>query len=137
MKYFSPRIGGVTMEESDVPIELEFEGGLVLQGVIDRVLAPSIVEEIKFLLPFEGRAAMLKGEMKIVLTIGKGNQRPTKDVKRGDVAYMPLGDSLCIYTKDMQTYTPVNIIGKIENEDALDELSTVRRGSNAAIRLSK
>ncbi|MHA1960948.1 MAG: cyclophilin-like family protein [Candidatus Thorarchaeota archaeon] len=125
------------MEESDVPIEIEFEGGPVLRGVIDRVLAPSIVEEIKFRLPFEGRAVLLKGEMKIILAIGKGNQRPTKDVKRANIAYMPLGDSLCIYTKDMQTFSPVNIVGKIENEDALDELSTVRRGSNAVIRLSE
>ncbi|UCE09655.1 MAG: hypothetical protein JSW61_11865 [Candidatus Thorarchaeota archaeon] len=125
------------MEESDVPIELEFEGGLILRGTIDRVLAPGIVEEIKFRLPFEGRAAMLKGEMKIILTIGKGNQKPTKDVKRADIAYMPLGDSLCIYTRDMQTFSPVNIIGRIENEDALDELETIRRGSNASLRLAE
>ena len=46
----------------------------------------SIVEEIKFRLPFEGRAALMRSEMQITLGIGKGNAKPTNDVKKGDIS---------------------------------------------------
>ena len=123
------------MNESDVHIELEFEDGVILQGFLDRVLGPAIVEELKFRLPIEGRAVFLRGEMKITLDLAKGNLKPTKEVKRGDVAYMPLGDSLCIYLQDMNTVSQVNILGRIVSEDTtIDALSSVRRGSIAKIR---
>ena len=124
------------MSESDLPIEFEFEGDVYLNAIFDRVYAPLIVEEIKSRLPIDGRGALMRGEMKITLGIMRGNAKPTKDVSRGDVAYMPLGDSLCIYLKDMQTFSPVNIIGKITSDDEiLDNLNQVRRGSKVTIRL--
>lgn len=125
------------MSESHVPIIIEFEGGVTLTGLIDRVLAPLVVDDISFGLPMEGRAAMLRGEMKITLNIRRGNQKSTKEVKRAQIAYMPLGDSLCIYLIDMKTFSPVNIIGQIDNEEALDNLASVRRGSKAIIRLNE
>jgi hypothetical protein len=123
------------VSESDLQIKLEFEGDFQLTAVLDRVLGPLIVEEIKSRLPIEGRGALMRGEMKITLGIMRGNAKPTKDVSRGDVAYMPLGDTLCIYLKDMKTYSPVNIIGKITSEnDVLEDLTQVRRGSQVTIR---
>jgi len=123
------------VSESDLRIILEFEGDLHLNAVLDRVLAPLIVEEIKSQLPIEGRGALMRGEMKITLGLKRGNAKPTKEVSRGDVAYMPLGDSLCIYLKDMKTYSPVNIIGKITSDnDILEDLAQVRRGSQVTIR---
>ena len=126
------------MSESDLPIELEFEGDFLLKAVLDRVLAPLIIEEIKSRLPIESRGALLRGEMKITLGIMRGNAKPTKDVNRGDVAYMPLGDSLCIYLNEMKTYSPVNIIGRITSDnEVLENLTQVRRGSQVTIRLSQ
>ncbi len=122
------------MSESEVPIRIIFEGDLALPVKLDRVLAPLIIEELKSKIPIEGRAAFLRGEMKVTLGIGKGNLKPTKNVKRGDVAYMPLGDSLCIYLQDMATFSQVNIIGHVDaNDDILDSLTNVRRGSQATI----
>ena len=124
------------MSESELPIQIEFEDGVILKAVLDRVNAPLIVEEIKSRIPIEGRAALLRGEMKITLAINKGNLKPTKSVKRGDIAYMPLGDSLCIYLRDMTTFSPVNILGNVSNDASLDTLEQVRRGSRATIRTS-
>ncbi len=124
------------MSESDVNIVLEFEGGLKLDVVLDRVLGPLIVEEMKAKMPIQGKAAFIKGEMKITLGIGKGNVKATKEVKREQVAYMPLGDSLCIYVRDMKTFSPVNLLGSVKSPDSLlDELESVRRGSQVTIRL--
>ena len=123
------------LSESDVHIEFEFEDGVVLQGLLDRVLGPAIVEELKYRMPIEGRAVFLRGEMKITLDLAKGNLKPTKEVKRGDIAYMPLGDTLCIYLQDMNTISQVNVLGRIVSEDpSIDVLERIRRGSIAKIR---
>ncbi|MFW9800666.1 MAG: hypothetical protein ACFFD9_09535, partial [Candidatus Thorarchaeota archaeon] len=78
------------MSEVDLPIEFEFEGGILLNAMLERVRAPLIIEEMKSKLPIEGRAALMRAEMQITLGIGKGNIKPTKEVTRGDIAYMPL-----------------------------------------------
>ena len=122
------------MSESELPIGIEFEDNIVLDAFLDRVAAPLIIEEMKSRFPIEGRAALLRGEMKITLGLGRGNVKATKEVKRGDIAYMPLGDSLCIYMKDMTTFSPVNVLGHVISEENLDELENVRRGSKATIR---
>jgi len=101
------------MLESDVPLVLDFDGALMLEAVLDRVLGPMIVEDIKAVLPIVGRSAFLRGEMKITLGINRGNLKPTNKVKKGDIAYMPLGDSLCIYVQDMQTGSKVIIRKKV------------------------
>ena len=122
------------MSESDIPLLLEFDDENRIEVMLDRVLGPIIIEEIKSRLPIEGRAAFMRGELKITLGINRGNLKPTKEVKRGDIAYMPLGDSLCIYTEDMKTFSQVNIIGRVISEDQLDTVQTVRRGSKVTIR---
>ncbi|MHA2140212.1 MAG: cyclophilin-like fold protein [Candidatus Thorarchaeota archaeon] len=123
------------MSESDLPLDLEFEGEIVVSAVLQRIMAPLIVEDIKSKLPLEGRAALMRDEMQITLGIGRGNIKPTKEVKRGDIAYMPLGDNLVIYVSDKTTFSPVTIIGQIESigED-LDQLKSIRRGSKAVLK---
>ena len=124
------------MSDTDLQIEFVFEGDIILKGVINRIYAPLIVEEIKSRLPLEGRTALMRGEMKITLGISKGNAKPTNDVKKGDIAYQPLGDSLDIYLNDQRTFSQVNVIGRITSETVeLDSLTNVRRGSLVTIRM--
>ena len=126
------------MSGTDLLLEFVFEGGLNLKGVINRIHAPLIVEEIKFKLPIEGRTAFMQGVMKITLGISKGNVKPTKDVKKADIAYQPLGDSLDIYLNDTQTFSQVNVLGRItSNEMELEALTKIRRGSRVTIQLAK
>lgn len=123
------------MSESALDVQLEFEGGLTLTAVIDRVLGPLIVEEIKFRLPIVGKAAVMAGQVKMTLGISKGNLKATSEVKRGEMAYNPLGDSLDVYLKDMHTFGPVNLIGRITSDsETLERLSTIRRGGRVIIR---
>lgn len=126
------------MSDTDLKLEFVFEGGLILKGFVNRIHAPLIVEEIKFMLPFEGRAALMRGEMKITLDIAKGNSKPTYDVKKADIAYQPLGDSLDIYLSDKRTFSQVNVIGRITSDESeLEALSKVRRGSLVTVRLAE
>jgi len=126
------------MSDTNLWIEFVFEGDLILRGFINRIYAPLIVEEIKFRLPLEGKTALMAGEMKITLGISKGNAKPTNDVKKADIAYQPLGDSLDIYLSDKRTYSQVNVIGRITSDETkLDALVQVRRGSSVTIRLAE
>ncbi|MEE8182249.1 MAG: cyclophilin-like fold protein [Candidatus Thorarchaeota archaeon] len=120
---------------SAVEIEIEFDDGTILTGVLDTVLGPLILADIKAAAPIEGRAALMRGEMQITIGIKRGNRRPTNEVKKGDIAYMPLGDNLCIYLKDTRTFSPVNILGKVTSEDVLENLDKIRRGSRATFRV--
>lgn len=118
-----------------MPIELEFGEGLVLKGVLDRILGPLIVEEIKYRLPITGKAAVIAGQVKITVGLKAGNLKASTDVKQGDIAYNPLGDSLDIYLKDMHVTGRVNIIGRItSSKDSLEKLASIRRGANVLIR---
>jgi hypothetical protein len=124
------------LSDTDIHLNFEFEDGLVLEGYINRIHAPLIVEEIKFKLPFEGRIALMRSEMQITLGITKGYAKPTTDVKKGDISYMPLGDALCIYLDEQRTYSKVNILGKItSSEEELLLVKKVRRGSNVHIKV--
>jgi len=124
------------MRESEIEIELDFEGNHRLSAMIDRVRGPLIVEEIMARLPLQGKTAYLAGEMKITLGIGMGNLKASKQVKRGEIAYVPLGDSLSIYLRDMNTFSPVNVIGTVTSSaEALDKVQTLRRGGQVTIRL--
>lgn len=126
------------MSDTDLKLEFVFEGDLVLKGFLNRIHAPLIVEEIKSMLPLEGRAALMRGEMKITLGIGKGNAKPTYDVKKAEIAYQPLGDSLDIYLSDQRTFSQVNVIGRITSDETeLDALTKVRRGSSVTVRLAE
>jgi hypothetical protein len=123
------------LSDTDIHLEFAFEGDIVVEVIINRIYAPLIVEEIKSRLPLEGRAALMRNEMQITLGISKGNAKPTNDVKKGDIAYVPLGDSLCIYLEDMHTYSQVNILGKVTSDyDQFNKLKKVRRGSLVQIR---
>lgn len=118
-----------------MPIELEFGEGLVLKGVLDRILGPLIVEEIKYRLPITGKAAVIAGQVKITVGLKAGNLKASTDAKQGDIAYNPLGDSLDIYLKDMHVTGRVNIIGRItSSKDSLEKLASIRRGANVLIR---
>lgn len=124
--------------DTDLKLEFVFEGGLILKGIINRIHAPMIVEEIKWRLPFDGKTALMRGEMKITLGISKGNAKPTYDVKKADIAYQPLGDSLDIYLNDQRTFSQVNVLGRITSDETeIDGLTKVRRGSSVTIRLAE
>lgn len=123
------------MRESEIEIEFVFDNVFSLRGILDRVLGPLIVEEIKSRLPIEGKAAHQSGETKITLGIGMGCIKPTRQVRRGDIAYVPLGDSLSIYIRDAQTFSAVNVIGRISSpQEQLDRLASLRRGASVLVR---
>lgn len=101
------------MSISRIPIRMRVEGLGDSKGVLIRFLSPRTVDAIVRLLPIEGRAALWRSEVYFEIPLKLGVEKPRSAVKRGDLAYWPLGRAFCIFFEDMRPYSPVNLIGRI------------------------
>lgn len=101
------------MSISRIPIKISVEGLGDSRGILIRFLSPRTVDAIVRLLPIEGRAALWKSEVYFNVPLKLGVEKPKNTVKRGDLAYWPLGRAFCIFFEDMRPYSSVNLIGRI------------------------
>jgi hypothetical protein len=98
---------------SRIKIKILFEGEGETTGELKRFSSPLTVETILKKLPLVGRAHPIKGGSSFILGIKRGVEKSVKSVKRGTIAYWPMGDALCFFYEDTNTYSPVNKIGEI------------------------
>ncbi len=104
------------MSESSVsrlPIRFMIESIGQAEGELIRHLAPRTVNAIVKKLPLEGRAALWKEEVYFDIPVTIGEEKAKPNVKKGDVAYWPMGNALCIFYGETQPYSPVNIVGQV------------------------
>ena len=98
---------------SRIPIRLIIESAGEAEGELIRHLAPGTVDTILKKLPVEGRAALWKEEIYFEIPVAAGAEKAKPTVKKGDLAYWPMGKALCIFYGESQPYSAVNIIGQI------------------------
>ena len=98
---------------SRIPIKLLIENVGEAEGEFIRHLSPRTVYAILKTLPLEGRAALWKEEVYFEIPIAAGEEKAKPRVKKGDLAYWPMGKALCIFYGETQPYSPVNIVGQI------------------------
>lgn len=98
---------------SRIPIKLIIENIGEAEGEFIRHLAPRTVEAITRSLPIEGRAALWKEEVYFEIPVKMGEEKARPTVKKGQIAYWPMGSALCIFYGATQPYSPVNLIGEI------------------------
>jgi len=112
---------------SRIPVKLIIEGVGNAEGELIRHLAPRTVDAILKKLPVEGRVALWKEEIyfEIPVTVGEEKAKPT--VKKGDLAYWPMGKALCVFYGESQPYSPVNIVGRVTKN--LELFSRVKSGA--------
>ncbi|MEM3194348.1 MAG: cyclophilin-like fold protein [Candidatus Bathyarchaeia archaeon] len=118
---------------SRIPVKISVEGLGESKAVLIRFLSPRTVDAIVRLLPIEGRAAIWQSEIYFEIPLKIGVEKPKEIVKKGDLAYWPLGKAFCIFLNDMRPHSPVNIIGQITEN--IDIFNGVRSG--AKIRVEK
>ena len=98
---------------SRIPIKLLIENVGEAEGEFIRHLSPRTVYAILKTLPLEGRAALWKEEVYFEIPVAAGEEKAKPRVKKGDLAYWPMGKALCIFHGETQPYSPVNIVGQI------------------------
>jgi hypothetical protein len=116
---------------SRLPIKFIIESVGEAEGELIRHLAPRTVNTIAKKLPIEGRAALWKEEVYFEIPVKMGEEKPKPKVEKGDIAFWPMGNSLCIFYGESQPYSPVSILGKVTKNLEL----FVRVKSGAVIRL--
>ncbi len=98
---------------SRIPIKLLIENVGEAQGELIRHLSPRTVDAILRELPIEGRAAIWKEEIYFEIPVATGEEKAKTRVKKGDLAYWPMGKALCIFYGETQPYSAVNIVGQV------------------------
>lgn len=120
---------------SRLPIKFVVNNIGEAEGQLIRHLAPRTVEAITAQLPMEGRAALWKEEIYFEIPVKMGNEKAKPKVKKGQIAYWPMGSALCIFYGQTQPYSPVNIVGEITKN--LEMFERVRSGTRINVKRSR
>ena len=112
---------------SKTTLILEIKGKSKLNCDLKRHLSPRTVGFILRALPLEGNAHRL-GESIIYMetSIDSGIERPRREFKKGDIAFLPASGSICFFTKNSEPGKTMTPIGKISGD--LDSLTTIKPG---------
>jgi len=112
---------------SRIPIKFIVAAVGEAEGELIRHMAPRTVDAIVKKLPVEGRAALWKEEVYFEIPVRMGEEKARSKVEKGDLAFWPMGNALCIFYGESQPYSPVNIVGKVTKN--LELFERVKSGS--------
>ena len=112
---------------SKIKLILEIKGKEKLQCELKRHLSPRTVGIIIRALPLEGNAHLLSKNIVYLETpIESGLDRPRREFKKGDIAFMPANGSLCFFLDNEEEVKTMTPIGKINSK--LDSLQNIKSG---------
>jgi len=124
-------MSGEETEISRIKIKFIIEGLGETEGELVRFLAPRTVDTLVRKLPIEGRAALWKEEVYFETPIKMGEEKAKGTVKKGTIAFWPMGSAICIFFGESQPYSPVSILGEITKN--LELFSTVKSGTKIRV----
>lgn len=112
---------------SKIIVDLEIKGKTLVTCELKRHLSPRAVGTILRALPVEGNAHTLGTSILYFETmIDTGIERSRKEFKKGDIAFLPTGGSICFFMADSspgKTMTPIGVV-----TSNVDELKNVKSG---------
>jgi hypothetical protein len=88
---------------------------------------PETRKEIEEALALESSANKWGKEFYFSIPVDVGEENSRKEVEKGSLAYWPQGNAFCIFWGEtpaggVEAASPVNVFGKIENYEELDEV---------------
>ena len=102
---------------SRVNVFLKIKGGARWSCELKRHLSPKTVGLIIRSLPLCGNLHHLgKSVVYIETKITSGIERKKTDFKKGDIAYLPIGGSICFYLDDVLDGQPMTPLGKLSGD---------------------
>ncbi len=116
-----------TSSVSKINLILEIRGKTKISCDLKRHLSPRTVGTIIRSLPLEGNAHLLGKSIAYLETqIVSGIERPRKEFKKGDIAFLPTSGSICFFFANSEPGKTMTPIGKIISN--VDELKDVQSG---------
>ncbi len=112
---------------SKIRLILEINGKDKLECELKRHLSPRTIGTILRSLPLEGNMHFLgKTIVYLETPLSSGIERAKKDFKKGDIAFLPSGGSICFFLADSSPGKTMTPLGKIISN--LDSLSNLKSG---------
>lgn len=112
---------------SKIKVILEIRGKAKLNCELKRHLSPRTVGIISRSLPLEGNAHLLTSNIAYFeTTIESGIDRPRKEFKKGDIAFLPANGSICFFVEDITSSKTMTPIGKILSD--ISSLCDIKSG---------
>jgi len=112
---------------SKIKLILELRGKAKLNCELKRHLSPRTVGIISRSLPLEGNAHQISNTISYFETsIDSGIDRPRKEFKKGDIAFLPVNGSICFFSEDTSAPKTMTPIGKIISDIAV--LAEIKSG---------
>lgn len=111
---------------SKINLILEIKGKSKLTCELKRHLSPKTVGTIIRSLPLEGNSHQLGKSIAYLETpIQSGIERPRTEFKKGEIAFLPIGGSICFFVENSEFDKKMTPLGKItSNIDALKEVKS-------------
>ncbi len=102
---------------SKIKLILEIRGKAKLNCELKRHLSPRTVGIISRSLPLEGNGHLMASDVAYFETpIESGIDRPRKEFKKGDIAFLPANGSICFFSDDVVSTKTMTPIGKITSD---------------------
>ena len=117
---------------SRVKVIFEISGKGIAEGEIVRHSSPLTSATILRSLPLQGRANMFENKFVYVEThLGLGREKQRTRFKRGEIAFMTLNGSICIFLTETVS-APMNPVGSIDSH--LELMEAVKPGDILVIK---
>ena len=95
-------------------------------------LSPVTLTRIQRDVPIIGRVNFYERDFAYILTnVVAGEEKSKKEFKKGQVAFMPSGSSICFFLQDIRSYKPMNLLGEVSQ--GMETLESLKRGDSIEI----
>ena len=113
---------------STIPIKIGLNRAHQLEGEFKRHLSPLTVKKLLSIFPINGRINSYNCKF-IYVQVGLqlGSEKPINIFKKGDLAFSPLGNFICIFLDDATLNQKLNLLGKVTSEN-VDILQSFKVG---------
>lgn len=110
---------------SRIPIAIILNSDIEINGELVRYLAPLTIRSIVNNLPISQLINNFQNKFIYVkMDLGMGVEKPANKFKKGDIAFSPISNSICIFIEDYDHNQRLSHIGYIKNESLHDLLKT-------------
>ena len=113
---------------STIPIKIGLNRAHKLEGEFKRHLSPLTVKKLLSIFPINGRInSYYRKFIYVQVGLQLGSEKPINIFKKGDLAFSPLGNFICIFLDDATLNQKLNLLGKVTSEN-VDILQSFKVG---------
>jgi len=122
------------MSVSRIPILLSINNVIDIEGELVRHLSPLTIKKILGCLPISQLVINFQNKyIQVSIELNIGIEKPKNIFKKGDIAFSPISNSICIFLNDYDHNNQLNHIGFVKNDD-LEKLKKTKAGDILNIR---